>query len=654
VNPTIIVEYLAKTDKLGKGVQDVSKSGSKAAALTKKAFVPAIAALGAVAVASKKAVDAASGLNEQINANQVTFGASSKAMVDWASKGAKAMGLSTREALTAANAVGNMLATAGIAPAKLAPMSQALVQLGGDMASFFDQDPSEMLDRLRSGLAGEAEPLRRFGVNISDAAVQAKAFTMGLTRPVKDMGKVREAQTRLTLATHAYSKAVKEHGAKSDQAASASLRVDSAERALAKAVKGTTKPLTDAQKVQARYALILDQTKKAQGDFARTGDSVANMQRTNAAESENLAAQFGQALLPATKMLQQWLSKLMAVMSKNPGMVKALTVAVVGLAAAIVVMNLAMAVAAFLTASWALPFLAVVAAVAAVIAIGILLWKNWDAVTAKLSAAWNAMKTVATSAVQAIVGAFQRLWSMVSGLVSRLVAWIRANWQLLVMILGGPIAAAALLIARYWSQITSGAQRAWAAVKSAVSGFVSWFGQQVARVSSIATQIATALRKPGEAATAAKDAVVHAMDAILSKLRSILGKISSAASSVASAIKGPINAVISAWNGISLRVPNFSIGGGSLPGGVKIPKASFGGQTINFPDVPKLAQGGVLTSPTLFLGGEAGREIVAPEGLLREIVGDGGTYNLYLQPRTADAADVAYAFRRLELLRSGR
>ncbi len=654
MNPQIIVEFLAKTDKLSKGVQDVSKSGNKAGALAKKALLPAVAALGLVAAGSAKAVEAASNLNEATSATTVTFGKQAAGMISWAKTADKSLGLSTRAALEAANGFGNMLTTAGLAAPQVASMSKALVTLGGDMASFFNQDPSEMLDKLRSGLSGEAEPLRRFGVNISDAAVQSQALAMHLTKPVKNMAKIREEQTKVTLATHAYAKAVKEHGVKSDQAASASLRVDSAERALAKSLKGTTKPLTDAQKVQARYALIMDQTGKAQGDFKRTATGVANSQRTAAAQAENLSAQFGKALLPATQLIYQWLGKLMGYLAKNPGLMKAVVAGVVALAAAIVVLNLAMAVAAFLATSWALPFLGVIAAIAALIAIGILLWKNWDTVTAKLSAAWASIKATASGAVTAVVGAFQRLWAYVSGIVTRLVAWIRSNWQTIVLILGGPVAAAALLIARYWSQIVGGAQRAWAAVKSAVSTFTSWIGSQVSRIGGYLSQIAAKFDAPADAAKAAKDAIKKAIDAIPGLLSGVISKVRTEAGKIADAIKSPINAVLRAFNGIRFTIPGFSVGGQKI-GPVSVPKVSVPSHTIGGFHVPELAQGGVLTSPTLFLGGEAGTEIVAPEAMLRDIVAEhGGSYTLVLQPRTADAGDVAYAFRRLELLRTGR
>jgi hypothetical protein len=54
-------------------------------------------------------------------------------------------------------------------------MSQKMVTLAADMASFNNADPAETLDALRAGLAGETEPLRRFGVSLSgDARLQAK------------------------------------------------------------------------------------------------------------------------------------------------------------------------------------------------------------------------------------------------------------------------------------------------------------------------------------------------------------------------------------------------------------------------------------------------------------------------------------------------
>ena len=137
-------------------------------------------------------------------------------------------------------------------------------------------------------------------------------------------------------------------------------------------------------------------------------------------------------------------------------------------------------------------------------------------------------------------------------------------------------------------------------------------------------------------------------------ISSVLSGVTSAVSSVVNAIKNPINAVIRAWNGIEFKIPTINLPRVHVPGtSIDIGGGTFGGQTIGFPDIPQLAAGGVLTSPTLFVGGEgAGTEIVSPEALLRQIVSEEsrGQYTLNMYPRTADAGDIAYGFQRLELM----
>lgn len=199
----------------------------------------AAVAVGAFAV---NAVRAASDLGEAINKSNVVFGNQARQMESWAETGAQAFGLSKTAALDAAAGFGQMLQTAGLAVRQSANMSQALVKLAGDMASFNNIDPTEALEKLRSGLAGEAEPLRRFGVFLSEAAVQAKAMELG--------------------------------------------------------IGDASGELTEAQKVQARYAIILEQTTKQQNDFARTADSLPNQIRSLRAEFENVSADVGEALLP--------------------------------------------------------------------------------------------------------------------------------------------------------------------------------------------------------------------------------------------------------------------------------------------------------------------------------------------------------------------
>lgn len=247
----IIVELIADTSKLEKGFRDSAKAGQKwQASITglgrslKTAGAAAGAALGAREIVQGlgSAVNAASDLNEQANRSRVIFKQSAASIEAWSKTTADGFGLAQREALAAAGNFGSMLRTAGVATDEAARMSRALVELAADMASFNNQDPSEMLDRLRSGLAGEAEPLRRFGVFLSEAAVQQEAYRQGIAK--------------------------------------------------------TGTKLSEQQKVLGRYRLILKQTADQQGDFARTSDSLANQQRILNANWDEAKAELGQRLLP--------------------------------------------------------------------------------------------------------------------------------------------------------------------------------------------------------------------------------------------------------------------------------------------------------------------------------------------------------------------
>lgn len=209
-------------------------------------FGAAVTAGAAVAgVGLYKAAQQASDLNESITKSDVVFGKSASSVTKWAGTLADSFGLSKREALEAAGGFGSMFRTTGLAGGEASKMSKRMTELAGDMASFNNEDPTEMLDRLRSGLAGEAEPLRRFGVLLSEARVQAFAYSNGIAK--------------------------------------------------------SGEKLTEAQKVQARYGVILKDTKLQQGDFARTADGAANSQRRLQAKLDNLTTSIGQAALPVLK-----------------------------------------------------------------------------------------------------------------------------------------------------------------------------------------------------------------------------------------------------------------------------------------------------------------------------------------------------------------
>jgi hypothetical protein len=202
------------------------------------------AALGVAGFAggARIAISAASDLHEEITKTRVVFRGVEADALNWSKQMDVAFGQSQQQALAAVTNFGGFFKVAGKGRAEALNLSKSMVELGGDLASFNNSSPEEALDALRSGLSGEAEPLRRFRVFLSDARIQALALSRGIDT--------------------------------------------------------SANPLTENQKIMLRYNLILRDTKDAQGDFARTSGGLANQQRILRAEITNLEAEIGTALLP--------------------------------------------------------------------------------------------------------------------------------------------------------------------------------------------------------------------------------------------------------------------------------------------------------------------------------------------------------------------
>lgn len=193
------------------------------------------------------AISVASNLQEQMAKTGVVFGQAADEVEAWSKTTAEGIGLAQDQALAAASTFGAMFDQAGRSASDAAGLSKAVVQLAADLASFNNTNVDESLAALRSGLSGEIEPLRRFQVFLTEAAVAQQAMA--------DTGKTNAAQ------------------------------------------------LTQGEKIMARWALILQQTSKQQGDFARTSGGLANQQRILTAQVRDLQASLGGLLLPAMTRL---------------------------------------------------------------------------------------------------------------------------------------------------------------------------------------------------------------------------------------------------------------------------------------------------------------------------------------------------------------
>lgn len=240
--------------------------------MTMGVTLPVLAGLGF-------AVKEASDLSESANKVNVVFGEQADGVQKWAQAAAVAMGQSKQEALENASTFGNLFVSLGMTSSESAKMSMSLTQLAGDFASFNNVSPTEAFEALRAGLVGETEPLRRFGVNMDDATLKAKAMSMGL-----------EWQGQV---------------------------------------------LPPLVKAQAAYALILEQSTTAQGDFARTSDGLANSMRIGFAELKDAAAEFGAKAVPLVTPVLHVFTDILKVVGDLPGPVKG-ALLVLGTAASVI------------------------------------------------------------------------------------------------------------------------------------------------------------------------------------------------------------------------------------------------------------------------------------------------------------------------------
>jgi len=236
----ITVTFAGDTSNLDKAFARVEKTSSG----VQKAFktVAATAAFGVVTDQIGDVIGAASNLNETMNKASEVFGSSATAMTSWAQNAATSMGLSQQQALEAASSFGNMFSQLGIGSGQAAQMSQRIVQLAADFASFHNADITEVLQAQQAAFRGEYDSLQRFLPTISAAAIQQEAMV--------------------------------ETGKKSKDS------------------------LTDQEKALAANTLMFKGAGAAIGDFARTSDGAANQSRTLSAEFKDAQAAIGQGLLP--------------------------------------------------------------------------------------------------------------------------------------------------------------------------------------------------------------------------------------------------------------------------------------------------------------------------------------------------------------------
>lgn len=187
----------------------------------------------------------ASDMEEMSQMSEAVFGSFIHTVRNQLGEFADTVGRSRFELEAMAASVQDTFVPLGFARGEAADLSIQLTKLAVDVASFKNELEPDVMAAFQSALVGNHEAVRRFGIVITEAELNAELFRMGITKQAKD--------------------------------------VDAA------------------TKVQARLNLIMAGTADAQGDAARTSDSYANLVRKLKGELDELGADLGSELLPIMK-----------------------------------------------------------------------------------------------------------------------------------------------------------------------------------------------------------------------------------------------------------------------------------------------------------------------------------------------------------------
>lgn len=179
---------------------------------------------------------------EDFNLFSVAMGDYAQSAKEYADQVSEAMGIDPGEWMRNQGLFQTLITGFGVAGDSASEMSKNLTQLAYDLSSFYNIDVETAMQKLKSGMAGELEPLRAIGYDLSQAKLEATAMELGIDKAVSSM--------------------------------------------------------TQAEKSMLRYHAIMTQVTKTHGDMARTLDQPANQIRVLKAQLEMLGRELGNVFIP--------------------------------------------------------------------------------------------------------------------------------------------------------------------------------------------------------------------------------------------------------------------------------------------------------------------------------------------------------------------
>jgi len=479
-----------------------------------------------IVAAAGVSIKAFSDLNETLNKVDVSFGEQSATVKAWAKDSIKSMGLAQQSALDATALFGDMGTGMGQTQVEASKMSMGLTQLGADMASFKNVSFERAQTALAGIYTGETEALKGLGVVMTQTNLEEFARAKGINKSMSEM--------------------------------------------------------TQAELVQLRYAYVMDKTKNAQGDFARTSDGLANKTRMSGERMKELSAQLGEKLAPIMNKILEIGNKVLDWFNGLSDKTKNIILVIVGLVAAIgpllmVLGTLIPAIAAIGTTG--LIVIAVIAAIGGAIFLIIQhfggLQQTLDATKEAFNRIWAVISPILMPAFNslkdAIVNdlwpALQRLWALIEPV-------LLPTLKVLGIIIG------VVIIAQIYIFIN---------VIKIVIEVLGWI---INVIVNVITWFVNAGKAVWNFGVSVKDAVVSAYNWVADKVGGIInwfrnigssigGAMGNLSNTITSPFKTAFNAIANFWNNtvgkLDFKAPDW------VPG--------IGGKSFSMPKLPTLYTG---------------------------------------------------------------
>lgn len=262
VNITADIRELKKQmDNADKSIGQLKNTADKTANSVTNTFqnlTKKIAGLG-IGVALANSVRKGMSAIEDDNLFGTVMGSWVKDALNYSNKLENILGVSAIVIRRNMGVIYNMATSMGVAEKQAYKMSKGIATLAEDMASFYNIRGDEAFNKLRAGITGETEPLKALGILVDENTIKQYALKHGIAKAGNE--------------------------------------------------------LTTNQKVLARYMAILDQTKNAHGDLARTIDSPANQVRLFKQNLQGLSIAISNFVIPAFGAVMPYINAFIKVLT---------------------------------------------------------------------------------------------------------------------------------------------------------------------------------------------------------------------------------------------------------------------------------------------------------------------------------------------------